>query len=85
MTWAYQLWRWLATSRAGRAVGAVMALLAATGAAYLKGRSHERTDAAHENAEDYRDERERQDDLDVGHGASDAQRIKRLLRIKRGR
>ena len=75
---------WLLTSlrtKLGRTLAGVGAVLAALGLAYLKGRSQARTDAA----EEYRDERKRQDDLDVGHGATDSERIKRLRDIANGR
>ena len=54
------------------------AIIVAIGAAWVFGR---RSGAAKKDAEhgaDYIAERTRQDGLDVGHGASDAERIKRL-------
>ena len=54
------------------------AVIAAIGAAWVLGR---RSGAAKKDAghgADYIAERKRQDGLDVGHGASDAERIKRL-------
>ena len=54
------------------------ALIFAIGAAWVLGR---RSGAAKKDAEhgsDYIAERNRQDDLDVGHGASDAERVRML-------
>ena len=54
------------------------AVIAAIGAAWVFGR---RSGAAKRDAKhgaDYIAERKRQDEMDVGHGASDAERIKRL-------
>ena len=59
-------------------IEAIGAVIVAIGAAWFLGR---RSGAAKRDAEhgaDYIAERNRQDGLDVGHGASDAERIKRL-------
>ena len=60
---------------------ALTALLAVLGAVYGKGRSDARKTRAADDAKDYINERKRQDDLDVGHGASDAERIRLLKDI----
>ena len=59
-------------------LSALTALLAVLGAVYGKGRSDARKARAADDADDYISERKRQDEMDVGHGASDAERIKRL-------
>ena len=62
-------------------LGAIGALIAAIGAAWFLGR---RSGAAKKDAKhgaDYIAERKRQDGLDVGHGATDGERIKRLRDI----
>lgn len=59
-------------------IEAIAAVVAAIGAAWFFGR---RSGAAKRDAEhgsDYIAERKRQDGLDVGHGASDAERIRML-------
>ena len=58
------------------------AIVAAIGAAWLFGR---RSGAAKRDAKhgaDYIAERKRQDEMDVGHGASDADRIRMLEHIR---
>ena len=60
---------------------ALTAILAVLGAVYGKGRSDARKTRAADDAEDYINERKRQDDLDVGHGATDAERIRLLKTI----
>ena len=54
------------------------AVIAAIGAAWFFGRRAGAAKRDAEHGKDYIDERKRQDGLDVGHGASDAERIKRL-------
>ena len=68
---------WL-KARIVAALATLTAILAALGAVYGKGRSDARKTRAAADADDYISERKRQDELDVGHGASDAERIKRL-------
>lgn len=57
----------------------------ASAAIYFKGRADANARRARKDAEAYRNERERQDALDVGIGASDRERIKRLRDIADGR
>ena len=71
---------WL-KARIVAALTALTALLAVLGAVYGKGRSDARKTRAADDAEDYINERKRQDDLDVGHGATDAERIRLLKDI----
>ena len=54
------------------------ALIFAIGAAWVFGRRSGASKKDAEHGADYIAERKRQDGLDVGHGASDAERIKRL-------
>ena len=54
------------------------AIVAAIGAAWIFGRRSGAAKRDAEHGEDYIEERKRQDEMDVGHGASDAERIKRL-------
>ena len=56
----------------------IAAIVAAIGAAWFFGRRSGAAKRDAEHGKDYIDERKRQDGLDVGHGASDAERIKRL-------
>jgi len=56
----------------------IAAIVAAIGAAWFLGRRSGAAKRDAEHGEDYIEERNRQDGLDVGHGASDAERIKRL-------
>ena len=72
------VWRWLITSRMGRAVSAALAFLAALGAAYLKGRSQARSEARRKAQEKELEAHERINEADIGIGASDAERTKRL-------
>ena len=58
-------------------VGVIMALLGAVGI-YAKGRSDAAGKAAAKDAAAYRDTRKAADDADLGIGASDDERIKRL-------
>ena len=62
-----------------------IAKLFALGASYFKGRADANARRARKDAEAYRNERERQDALDVGIGASDSERVKRLRDIADGR
>ena len=71
---------WLKT-RLFAALTALTAILAVLGAVYGKGRSDARKTRAADDAEDYINERKRQDDLDVGHGATDLERIRLLKNI----
>ena len=71
---------WLKT-RIVAALTALTALLAVLGAVYGKGRADQRKTRAADDAEDYINERKRQDDLDVGHGATDLERIRLLKTI----
>ena len=56
---------WLANSRVGRAVSALLAFLAAAGGVYLKGRSDAKNKAEAKKAKDYVDTRKRIDETDV--------------------
>ena len=71
---------WLKT-RIVAVLTALTALLAVLGAVYGKGRSDARKTRAADDDREYRNERKRQDDLDVGHGATDAERIRLLKTI----
>ena len=71
---------WL-KARIVAALTALTALLAVLGAVYGKGRSDARKTRAAADDREYRDERKRQDDLDVGHGATDLERIRLLKDI----
>ena len=71
---------WLKT-RLLAALTALTAILAVLGAVYGKGRSDARKTRAADDDREYRNERKRQDDLDVGHGATDAERIRLLKAI----
>ena len=71
---------WL-KARIVAALTALTALLAVLGAVYGKGRSDARKTRSADDADDYISERKRQDELDVGHGATDNERIKHLQSI----
>ena len=71
---------WL-KARIAAALTALTALLAVLGAVYGKGRSDARKTRAAADDREYRNERKRQDDLDVGHGATDLERIRLLKDI----
>ena len=71
---------WL-KARLVAALTALTAILAVLGAVYGKGRSDARKTRAAADDREYRDERKRQDDLDVGHGATDLERIRLLKDI----
>jgi hypothetical protein len=71
---------WL-KARMWAVLSALTAILAVLGAVYGKGRSDARKTRAADDAEDYINERKRQDDLDVGHGATDLERIRLLKTI----
>jgi hypothetical protein len=71
---------WL-KARMWAVLSALTAILAVLGAVYGKGRSDARKTRAADDAEDYINERKRQDDLDVGHGATDLERIRLLKAI----
>ena len=54
------------------------AIIVAIGAAWFFGRRSGASKRDAKHGADYIAERKRQDEMDVGHGASDAERIKRL-------
>lgn len=60
---------------------AIGAIIAAVVAAFFLGRRQGSKTKDAEHGKEYIQERKRQDGLDVGHGASDAERIKRLHEI----
>lgn len=66
------LWGWIAGA------GGILAALVV---AYWRGRSGARDRADRQAARDYRDTRKEIDNADLGHGASDAERIRRLREI----
>ena len=68
------LWSWLAGSRVGRAVSALLAVAGAAFGLYLKGRSDARAKADAEKAKDYVDTRKRIDEADVPGNDPDAAR-----------
>ena len=57
------------------------ALIAAIGAAWFLGRRSGAANRDAKHGKDYIAERKRQDGLDVGHGATDGERVKRLRDI----
>ena len=71
---------WL-KARIVAALTALTAILAVLGAVYGKGRRDTNVRRDIQGLEDYRNERKRQDDLDVGHAATDAERIRLLKTI----
>ena len=71
---------WL-KARIVAALTALTAILAVLGAVYGKGRRDTNVRRDIQGLEDYRNERKRQDGLDVGHGATDAERIRLLKTI----
>ena len=77
--------RWIAASRAGQAVAGVLALLGVMAYRERKARQEGAQRVADKANEDYRDETQRQADLDVGHGATDAERVRMLRDIADGR
>ena len=65
-----------------RTIETIAAIVAAIGAAWFFGR---RSGAAKRDAQDGKDyiaERRRQDEMDVGHGATDDERLRMLKRIR---
>ena len=64
-----------------RMIEAIAAVVAAIGAAWFFGRRSGAAKRDAKHGEDYIAERKRQDRLDLGHGATDAERIKRLRDI----
>ena len=60
----------------------IIALIVAAGAAWLFQRGKQ--SVKDQQTREYADERKRQDEVDIGLGASDADRIKRLHDIARG-
>lgn len=66
----------------GQAVGAALAILAALGLAFAKGRSTARNTAERDKLEKEVKAHDRINDAETGVGATDAERIKRLR--KRG-
>jgi hypothetical protein len=58
-----------------------MAFMATLGAAYLKGRSRGRSDAAQEAQEQELKAHDRINNADTGGGATDDERLKRLQRL----
>ena len=59
-------------------IEAIGALIFAIGAAWFFGRRSGKSKRDAKHGSDYIAERKRQDEMDVGHGASDDERIKRL-------
>ena len=62
-------------------IEAIGAVIVAIGAAWFLGRRSGAAKRDAEHGKDYIAERKRQDGLDVGHGATDGERIKRLRDI----
>jgi hypothetical protein len=62
-------------------LGGVLAIIAAIGAAFMRGRKGEADRTTARNAADYQKTRKEIDHADLGHGATDAQRIDRLREI----
>lgn len=81
MTWALTALRWLASSRVGQAVAAVLALLGVMAWRERKARQEGAQGVRDQAEKDYRDEAQKQAALDIGHGATDAERIRMLADI----
>lgn len=78
MTWLIAIWRWIATSRAGRAVGAAIAVLAALGLARAKWRSDGHREAEREAQDDARDRVEKGNEaVSRNRGDDPADRLRR--------
>lgn len=66
-------------------LGAIIGLLVSVGVAFLAGNTASRAKAERDAAKEYRDTRKEIDDADLGLGASDSERIKRLRELSGGR
>lgn len=66
-------------------IGAALGMLISVAAAFIAGRSAARAGAERDAAKEYRDVRKEIDDADLGLGASDSERIKRLQGLANGR
>ena len=69
------------TGPIGWALGAIVAVVGAWLVGKRKGTTGERERRAGQDAKDYRDERGKIDETDLGHGASDGERIARLHEV----
>ena len=63
-------------------IEAIGAVIVAIGAAWFFGRRSGASKRDAKHGADYIAERKRQDEMDVGHGASDAERIRMLERVR---
>ena len=77
--------RWIASSRVGKAVAGMLALLGVMAYRERKARQEGAQKVRDQAERDYRDEAQKQADLDVGHGATDAERVRMLRDIADGR
>jgi hypothetical protein len=66
-------------------LGAALGVLVSVAAAFIAGRSAARAGAERDAANEYREMRKEIDNADLGLGASDSERIKRLRELADGR